>query len=127
MRLQGFPGAAVVAGAGLFLALTAPPGRVARTRGHAVLPAHVEVPDSLLLASGAAFALSVAIVIGMALSRDRRRREVELPREEEPSKLPWWLQVCLRVLPLLPLLAILAVFSLGVAVRRDLAARWSRS
>ena len=125
MRLQGFPGAAIVAGAGLFLALTA---LQAASRAPEDMPSfrlHVEVPDSLLLASGAAFALAVAIIFGMALSRDRRR-DAELPREEEPSKLPWWLQVFLRVLPLLPLLAILAVFSFGWQYVETSLLAWSR-
>ncbi len=111
MRLQGFPGTALVAGAGLILALTA---LLAASHTSEDLPSfrlRVEVPDPFLLASGVAFALAVAIVIGMALSRDRRRQEVE--REEEPSRLPWWLQALLRTLPLLPLLVTLLVFSFG--------------
>src|SRR5689334_4546513 len=110
MRLQGFPGAAIVAGAGLFLALTA---LLAASRAPEDMPSfrlHVEVPDSLLLASGAALALAVAIIFGLPLSRDRRP-DAELPRAEEPSKLPWSHQVFLRVLPLPPQLAILIVFS----------------
>src|SRR4030095_1731394 len=90
MRLQGFPGAALVAGAGLILALTA---LLTASHNPEDLPSfrlRVEVPDPFLLASGAAFALAVAIVIGIAFSRDRRRRETERPREEEPSRLPWW-------------------------------------
>jgi len=126
MRLQGFPGAAIVAGAGLFLALTA---LLAASHAPEDAPSfrlRVEVPDSLLLASGMAFALAVAIIIGMALSPDRRRHEEELPREEEPSRLPWWLQVCLRMLPLLPLLAALIVFSFGWQYVETSLLAWSR-
>ena len=125
MRLQGFPGAAIVAGAGLLLALTALLAASRATEDTPSFRLHVEVPDSLLLASGAAFALAVAIIFGMALSRDRRR-DAELPREEEPSKLPWWLQVFLRVLPLLPLLAILVVFSFGWQYVETSLLAWSR-
>src|SRR5207302_2278052 len=124
MRLQGFPGAALVAGAGLFLAMTA---LLAASRAPEDTPSfrlHVAVPDPLLLASGAAFTLAVAIVIGIALSRDRRREEVE--REEEPSKLPWWLQAILRALPLLPLLAILVAFSFGWQYVESSLLAWSR-
>ena len=126
MRLQGFPGAALVAGAGLFLALTALLAASRAPEDAASFRLHVEVPDVLLLASGAAFALAVAIVIGMALSRDRRRRETELSREEEPSRLPWWLQALLRMLPLLPLLATLVVFSLGWQYVETSLLAWSR-
>jgi hypothetical protein len=125
MRLQGFPGAALVAGAGLLLTLTA---LLAASHGPDDLPSfrlRVAVPDPLLLASGAAFALAVAIVIGIALSRDRRR-ETELEREEEPSRLPWWLQVLLRALPLLPLLATLVVFSFGWQYVESSLLAWSR-
>ena len=124
MRLQGFPGAALVAGAGLFLAMTA---LLAASRAPEDTPSfrlHLAVPDPLLLASGAAFTLAVAIVIGIALSRDRRREEVE--REEEPSKLPWWLRVILRALPLLPLLAILVAFSFGWQYVESSLLAWSR-
>ena len=61
---------------------------------------YAAVPQALLFASGAAFTLAVAIVIGIALSRDRRR---EVEPVEEPSKLPWWLQTLMKVLPPLPL------------------------
>jgi len=108
------PGAAVVAGAGLLLALVA---LLAAPRSSDELPAvrlRVEVPDSLLLASGIAFALAALIVLGISLSRDRRRQEAELlAREEEPSKLPWWLQALVRMLPLVPLIASLIIFSFG--------------
>jgi hypothetical protein len=126
MRLQGFPGAAIVAGAGLFLALTALLAASRAPEDMTSFRLHVEVPDLLLLASGAAFALAVAIVIGIALSRDRRRHEAEVEREEEPSKLPWWLQVFLRVLPLLPLLATLVVFSFGWQYVESSLLAWSR-
>ena len=67
MRLQGFPGAAVVAGAGVLLTLTA---LLAASRGPEDMPSfrlRVEVPDPLLIASGVAFVLAVAIVIGIGL------------------------------------------------------------
>ena len=123
MRLQGFPGAALVAGAGLILALTA---LLAASHNPEDLPSfrlRVEVPDPLLLASGAAFALAVAIVIGIAFSRDRRRRETELQREEEPSRLPWW------AIALLAGAAVPAAsrdhhrLLVRMAIRRELAAR----
>ncbi len=126
MRLQGFPGATVVAGAGLLLTLIA---LLAAARGPEDMPSfrlRVEVPDPLLLASGAAFLLAVAIMIGIGLSRDRRRREEETEREEEPSKLPWWLQAVLRALPLVPLLAILVVFSFGWQYVENSLLAWSR-
>jgi len=114
MRRMTIPGAAVVAGAGLLLALVA---LLAAPRSSDELPAvrlRVEVPDSLLLASGIAFALAALIVLGISLSRDRRRQEAELlAREEEPSKLPWWLQGLVRMLPLVPLIASLIIFSFG--------------
>ena len=72
MRLQGFPGAALVAGAGLILALTA---LLAASHNPEDLPSfrlRVEVPDPFLLASGAAFALAVAIVIHPALAAGLR-------------------------------------------------------
>jgi hypothetical protein len=126
MRFQGFPAAVLVAGAGLILALTA---LLAASRAPDDLPPfrlRVEVPDPLLLASGAAFALAVAIVIGIALSRDRRRRETELERAEEPSRLPWWVQTILRMLPFLPLLATLIVFSFGWRYVESSLLAWSR-
>ncbi len=126
MRPQGFPGKAIVAGAGLLLALTALLAASRAPEDTTSFRLHVEVPDLLLLASGAAFALAVAIVIGIALSRDRRHREAEVEREEEPSKLPWWLQVFLRVLPLLPLLATLVVFSFGWQYVESSLLAWSR-
>ena len=108
------PGAAVVAGAGLLLALVA---LLAAPRSSDDMPAvrlRVEVPDSLLLASGIAFALAALIVLRIALSRDRRRDEAELlAREEEASKLPWWLRGIVQMLPLLPLIASLIIFSFG--------------
>ena len=126
MRFQGFSAAVLVAGAGLILALTA---LLAASRTPDDLPPfrlRVEVPDPLLLASGAAFALAVAIVIGIALSRDRWRRETELERAEEPSRLPWWVQAILRMLPFLPLLATLIVFSYGWQYVESSLLAWSR-
>ena len=125
MKLQGFPGAAAAAGAGLFLALTA---LLAASRDPEDMPSfrlRLEVPDSLLLASGIAFTLAIAIVFAIALSRDRRR-EAELEREEEPSKRPWWLRMLLRALPLLPLLATLVVFSVGWQYVETSLLAWSR-
>jgi Domain of unknown function (DUF4129) len=123
MRLQGFPGAALVAGAGLFLAMTA---LLAGSRAPGDMPSfrlHLAVPDALLFASGAAFTLAVAIVIGIALTRDRRREVEPVP---EPSKLPWWLQALMKVLPLLPLLATLVVFSVGWPYVESSLLAWSR-
>jgi Domain of unknown function (DUF4129) len=123
MRLQGFPGAALVAGAGLFLAMTA---LLAGSRTPGDMPSfrlHLAVPDALLFASGAAFTLAVAIVIGIALTRDRRREVEPVP---EPSKLPWWLQALMKVLPLLPLLATLVVFSVGWPYVESSLLAWSR-
>lgn len=125
MRFHGFPGSALVAGAGLLLALTA---LLAGSRAPDDLPTfrlHVDVPESLLLASGVAFTVAVAIVLTMALFRDRRREE-EPPREEERPKLPWWLRALLRVLPLLPLVATLIVFSLGWQYVETSLLAWSR-
>jgi hypothetical protein len=125
MRLQRIPVAAFAAGAGLLLALTA---LLAAARAPEDMPSfriRLDVPDLLLLASGAAFSLAVAIVFGIALSRDRRR-EAELDQEEEPAKRPWWLQVLLRVLPLVPLLATLVVFSLGWPYVESSLLAWSR-
>ena len=125
MRFHGFSGSAIVAGAGLFLALTA---LLAGSRAPEDLPTfrlHVDVPELLLLASGAAFTIAVAIVLAMALFRDRRREE-EPPREEERPKLPWWLRALLRVLPFLPLVATLIVFSLGWQYVETSLLAWSR-
>jgi len=114
MRLHGSPGAAVIAGAGLLLTLTAllaAPNAPEETPSFRL---RVDVPDPLLLASAVAFALAVVIVLAIAFSRDRRRQEAELvARDQEPSRLPWWLQALVRVLPLLPLLATLAIFLVG--------------
>jgi len=126
MRSYGFPGAAFVAGAGFLLALTA---LLTASRSPDDLPSfrlHIEVPDPLLLASGAAFVLAVAIVTGIALSRDRRRREGEIERQEEPSRLPWWARALLRALPFLPLLATLIVFSFGWQYVESSLLAWSR-
>ena len=126
MRSYGFPGAALVAGAGFLLALTA---LLTASRAPDDLPSfrlRIEVPDPLLLVSGAAFALAVAIVIGIALSRDRWRREAELERQEEPSRLPWWARALLRALPFLPLLATLIVFSFGWQYVESSLLAWSR-
>jgi len=123
MRLTRIPGAALVAGAGLFLAMTA---LLAGARAPADMPSfrlRAAVPDALLFASGAAFTLAVAIVIGIALSRDRRR---EVEPVEEPSKLPWWLQALTKVLPLLPLLLTLVVFSVGWPYVESSLLAWSR-
>jgi hypothetical protein len=125
MRLQRFPVAAFFAGAGLLLALTA---LLAAARAPEDMPSfriRLHVPDLLLLASGAAFTLAIAIVFAIALSRDRRR-EAELASEEEPSKRPWWLQVLLRVLPLVPLLGTLVVFSLGWPYVESSLLAWGR-
>jgi len=127
MRLQGPSGAAILAGAGLLVTLAA---LLAAPRAPEDMPSfrlHVEVPDSLLLASATAFGLAVLIVIAIAFSRDRRRHEAELrARDQEPSNLPWWLQVVLRVLPLLPLLATLVIFALGWQYVESSLLAWSR-
>jgi len=127
MRLQRPSGAAVLAGAGLLVTLTA---LLAAPRAPEDIPSfrlRVEVPDSLLLASAIAFALAALIVIAIAFSRDRRRHEAELlARDQEPSNLPWWLQVLLRVLPLLPLLATLVIFAFGWQYVESSLLAWSR-
>src|SRR5262249_31641950 len=123
MRLTRIPGAALVAGAGLFLAMTA---LLAGSRAPADMPSfrlRAAVPDALLFASGAAFTLAVAIVIGIALSRDRRR---EIEPVEEPSKLPCWLQALTKLRPLLPLLLTLVVFSVGWPYVESSLLAWSR-
>ena len=62
-------------------------------------------------------------MIGIALSRDRRR---EVEPVEEPSKLPWWLQAIMRALPLVPLILFLVVFSLGWHYVESSLLAWSR-
>lgn len=112
-RVSVSPGAAIVAGGGLLLTLTA---LLAAPRGADDTPSvrlSAEVPDILLLAGATAFALAAVIVMGIGLSPNRRRPELDeelLDRYRRFLALPWWLQVVLRLLPILPLIALLAVF-----------------
>src|SRR2546425_5216725 len=72
-RVSVSPGAAIVAGGGLLLTLTA---LLAAPRGGDETPyvrLSVEVPDILLLAGATAFALAAGIVMGIRLSPNRRR------------------------------------------------------
>lgn len=104
------PGAAIVAGGGLLLTLTALLVAPRRTEDSPAVRFSVEVPDLLLLAGATAFALSAVILLGIGLSRNRREPDNELlERYRRFLRLPWWLQILLRLVPLMPLLAILAV------------------
>lgn len=127
MRLHGSPGAAVVAGAGLVLTLTA---LLAAPRAPDEMPSvrlRADVPQPLLLAGAIAFALAALIVLGIAFSRDRRRQEAELlAREQERPRYPWWLEALVRLVPLLPLLAILAIFMFGWEYLERTFLAWSR-
>lgn len=112
-RVSVSPVAAIVAGGGLVLTLTA---LLAAPRGGDDTPSgrlSVEVPDILLLAGATAFALAAVIVMGIGLSPNRRRPEFDeelFERYRRFLSLPWWLQVLLRLLPILPLLALVAAF-----------------
>src|SRR3989449_9375998 len=123
------PGAAIVAGLGLLLTLTA---LLAAPRGADDTPSvrlSVEVPDILLLAGATAFALAAVIVIGIGLSPNRRRPELDeelFERYRRFLSLPWWLQVLLRLLPILPLIALVAVFWFAWPHLEDSFFAWGR-
>jgi Domain of unknown function (DUF4129) len=109
-RVPVSPGAAIVAGGALLLTLTALLVAPRRTEDSPSVRFSVEVPDLLLLAGATAFALAAVILLGIGLSRNRREPDNELlERYRRFLRLPWWLQVLLRLVPLMPLLAILAV------------------
>ena len=89
----------------------------------------VEVPDILLLAGATAFALAVVIVMGIGLSPNRRRSELDeelFERYRRFLRLPWWLQVLVRLLPLLPLVAIVLVFWFAWPHLEDSFIAWGR-
>src|SRR2546428_12642386 len=112
-RVSVSPGAAIVAGGGLLLTLTALLGAPRGGTDRPSVPLRVEVPDILLLAGATAFALAAVIVIGIGLTPNRRRPELDeelFERYRRFLALPWWLQVLLRLLPILPLIALIAAF-----------------
>jgi hypothetical protein len=109
-RVPVSPGAAIVAGGALLLTLTALLVAPRRTEDSPSVRFSVEVPDLLLLAGATAFALAAVILLGIGLSRNRREPDNELlERYRRFLRLPWWLQILLRLVPLMPLLGILAV------------------
>src|SRR5262249_17245676 len=124
MTRKRIPGAALVAGAGLFLAMTA---LLAGSRAPADMPSfrlYAAVPEALLFASGAAGSpRALPIGTGWPLRRDGRR---EAGPWGEPPNPPWWPQPPMKVLPLLPLLATLVVFSVGWPYVESSLLAWSR-
>lgn len=108
------PGAAIFAGAGLLLALTA---LLITDGGGAESPSvrlSVQVPDLLLMAAATAFALTALIVTWILVSRSGRRLEGDnelLERYRRFLALPWWMQVLLRLVPVLPLIAIVSILA----------------
>jgi len=128
-RVLVSPGAAIVAGGGLLLTLTA---LLVTPRGADDTPSvrlSVEVPDILLLAGATAFALAAVIVMGIGLSPNRRRSELDeelFERYRRFLRLPWWLQVLVRLLPLLPLVAIVLVFWFAWPHLEDSFIAWGR-
>lgn len=108
------PGAAIFAGGGLLLALTA---LLIADGGGAESPSvrlSVQVPDLLLLAAATAFALTALIVTWILVSRSGRRLEGDnelLERYRRFLALPWWMQVLLRLVPILPLIAIVSILA----------------
>jgi Domain of unknown function (DUF4129) len=109
-RVPVSPGAAIVAGGALLLTLTALLVAPHRTADMPSVRFSVEVPDLLLLAGATSFALSAVILLGIGLSRNRREPDNELlERYRRFLRLPWWLQILLRLVPILPLIAMLAV------------------
>lgn len=121
------PGATIVAGGGLLLTLTA---LLVGSRGAGDAPSvrlSVEVPDVLLMAGAAAFALAAVVVLGIGLSRNRRPPEGELyERYKKLLGLPWWLQALFQLLPLLPLIAIVAILWFGWPHLEETFIAWGR-
>jgi Domain of unknown function (DUF4129) len=105
------PGAAIFAGGGLLLALTA----LLLADGGGDSPAvrfSVQVPDLLLWAAATAFALTAVIVATILVSRSGRRVEWDndlLERYRRFLELPWWMQILVRLGSILPLIAIVAI------------------
>jgi hypothetical protein len=108
------PGAAIFAGGGLLLALTA---LLIADGGGAESPAvrlSVHVPDLLLLAAATAFSMTALIVTWILVSRSGRRLEGDnevLERYRRFLALPWWAQVLLRLAPILPLIAVVSILA----------------
>jgi uncharacterized protein DUF4129 len=108
------PGAAIFAGGGLLLALTA---LLIADGGGAESPSmrlSVHVPDLLLWAAATAFALTAVIVATILVSRSGRRVEWDselLERYRRFLELPWWMQILIRLVSILPLIAIVAILA----------------
>jgi len=111
-RLPVPPGAAIFAGGGLLLALTA---LLIADRGDGESPSvrlSVHVPDLILWAAATAFALTAVIVAAILVSRSGRRVEWDndlLERYRRFLELPWWMQILIRLMSILPLIAIVAI------------------
>ena len=113
-RLPVPPGAAIFAGAGLLLALTA---LLIADGGGGESPSvrlSVHVPDLLLWAAATAFGLTAVIVATILVSRSGRRVEWDsdvLERYRRFLELPWWMQILIRLASLLPLIVIVAILA----------------
>lgn len=105
-------GAAIFAGGGLLLALTA---LLIADGGGGESPSvrlSVHVPDLLLWAAATAFGLTAVIVATILVSRSGRRVEWDsdlLERYRRFLELPWWMQILIRLASILPLIAIVAI------------------
>jgi hypothetical protein len=106
------PGAAIFAGGGLLLALTA---LLIADGDGAESPSvrlSVQVPDLLMLAAATAFALTALVVAWILVSRSGRRLEADndlVERYRRFLAMPWWMQVLLRLVPILPLIAVVSI------------------
>jgi Domain of unknown function (DUF4129) len=111
-RLPVPPGAAIFAGGGLLLALTALLIADGSGGESPSVRLSVHVPDLLLWAAATAFVLTAVIVATILVSRSGRRVEWDsdvLERYRHFLELPWWLQILIRLASILPLIAIVAI------------------
>lgn len=106
--LRGSDALAALGGLGLVVALAAlmdtQPGL-----GDDALQVRIRftVPDVLVLASAATFALAGIILV--AIARRRRKAGEEIEAEPEALRLPWWAKALVEVFLLLPIVVAIAV------------------